>query len=115
VDRLIEAIQDPIRPIKAPDEPVVLVSGTRSGIAGTVGDVFDSRQRKGAQLSANNLYILVGEDDPINSKILKKRLERSGHTVHLTGNGAECASAYSDTERLFDVVLMDIQVSGLQP
>ena len=106
VDRLIDAMQDPIRPIHTPDELGVLVSGLRSADASDA-----SRHGKGPALSADNLHILVAEDDPINSKILKKRLERSGHTVHLTRNGSECASAYSETKRLFDVVLMDIQVS----
>jgi CheY-like chemotaxis protein len=106
VDRLVEAMQDSIRPIKTADPSGALVPSSRSGNASGV-------RGKEAVLSAENLHILVAEDDPINSKILKKRLERSGHTVHLTGNGAECASAYSETEWLFDVVLMDIQVSQL--
>lgn len=61
--------------------------------------------------TAEDLYILVAEDDPINSKIMKKRLEKSGHTVQLTINGEECSSAYEDSAAFFDVVLMDMQVS----
>ena len=57
------------------------------------------------------LRVLVAEDDPVNSKIMKKRLEKAGHTVYLTGNGEECASAYGEKAGLFDVVLMDMQVS----
>ncbi|PWY75374.1 hypothetical protein BO70DRAFT_363954 [Aspergillus heteromorphus CBS 117.55] len=53
--------------------------------------------------------VLVAEDDPINGKILEKRLGKTGHTVHLTLNGEECAAAYrADTQ--VDLVLMDIQV-----
>jgi light-regulated signal transduction histidine kinase (bacteriophytochrome) len=104
VDRLIEAIQDPTRPIKTPEEPDVPTSAP----SGHASDA--SRQLQESPLSTDNLHVLVAEDDPINSKILQKRLERAGHTVHLTKNGAECASAYEETERLFDVVLMDIQV-----
>ena len=60
--------------------------------------------------TAEALHILVDEDDPINSKIKKKRLEKIGHTVQLTINGEECSSAYGDRAAFFDVVLMDMQV-----
>ena len=61
--------------------------------------------------NAKNLQILVAEDDPINSKIVQKRLEKLGHSVHLTINGEDCANAFRDRGDLFDAVLMDIQVS----
>jgi light-regulated signal transduction histidine kinase (bacteriophytochrome) len=58
-----------------------------------------------------NLHVLVAEDDPINSTIVRKRLERLGHTVHLTANGKECATIYNQNPTRFDAVLMDLQVS----
>ena len=58
-----------------------------------------------------HLQVLVAEDDPINSKIIKKRLEKSGHEVYHTINGEECATAYAEKSYFFDVVLMDMQVS----
>ncbi|KAL1849739.1 hypothetical protein Plec18167_005273 [Paecilomyces lecythidis] len=58
----------------------------------------------------SGLRVLVAEDDPVNSKIIQKRLERSGHTVHLTVNGEECAIAHRESSGSFDVVLMDIQM-----
>lgn len=61
-------------------------------------------------LTTEDLHILVAEDDPINSKIVKKRLEKIGHSVHLTVNGEECSSAYGEKAAFFDVVLMDMQV-----
>ena len=57
--------------------------------------------------------VLVAEDDPINSKIIQKRLEKLGHTVQLTGNGEECAAAYRADPLKYDVALMDIQVCPL--
>ena len=57
------------------------------------------------------LQVLVAEDDPINSKIVEKRLTKLGHTVKLTGNGEACASAFAIASKGFDIVLMDIQVS----
>ena len=59
---------------------------------------------------SSSLSILVAEDDPLNSKIIKKRLEKIGHKVHLTVNGEECAHAYAENSTDFDVVLMDLQM-----
>jgi PleD family two-component response regulator len=58
-----------------------------------------------------HLQVLIAEDDPINMKILRKRLERLGHGVHHTVNGEDCAAAYRERSKDFDVVLMDMQVS----
>ena len=60
----------------------------------------------------SGLHVLVAEDDPINSTIVRKRLEKLGHTVHLTANGKECASIYRQNAGSFDALLMDIQVSN---
>ena len=60
--------------------------------------------------NADRLQVLVAEDDPINSKIIKKRLEKAGHEVYLTINGEECSSTYGERPAFFDVVLMDMQV-----
>ncbi|KAL1982108.1 hypothetical protein VTN96DRAFT_1763 [Rasamsonia emersonii] len=56
------------------------------------------------------LHILVAEDDPVNSKIIQKRLEKFGHSVQLTVNGDECAIAYRADSTSFDAVLMDMQM-----
>ena len=64
-------------------------------------------------LDTEHLHILVAEDDPVNNRIIKKRLERSGHEVHITHNGQECSTVYQDKLGFFDVVLMDMQVSKL--
>ncbi|KAJ5577541.1 uncharacterized protein N7459_006505 [Penicillium hispanicum] len=57
------------------------------------------------------LRVLVAEDDPVNSKIVHKRLTKLGHTVQLTGNGEACANMFCTESNAFDVVLMDLQVS----
>lgn len=76
-----------------------------------------STKEKSANLVSKSadtsLRVLVAEDDPINSTILRKRLEKFGHTVHMTGNGKECASVYRENCQSFDAILMDIQVSIL--
>ncbi|KAJ5715572.1 CheY-like superfamily [Penicillium malachiteum] len=56
------------------------------------------------------MHVLVAEDDPVNSKIIHKRLTRLGHTVELTSNGEDCATTFRTHSQAFDVVLMDIQM-----
>lgn len=56
------------------------------------------------------LRVLVAEDDPINSKIVHKRLTKLGHSVELTNNGEACANAFFSNSKSFDVIMMDIQM-----
>jgi len=58
----------------------------------------------------SQLRILVAEDDPINSCIVQKRLEKLGYQVRLTANGKECSSLYIEWPHSFDAILMDLQV-----
>lgn len=62
-------------------------------------------------INADNMRVLIAEDDPINSRIIQKRLEKLKHQPYLTVNGEECASIYGEKPGHFDVVLMDMQVS----
>ena len=65
-----------------------------------------------APKDSSRFAVLVAEDDPINSKIMKKRLERMGHVVTLTVNGEECYEKFSSSCRVdYDVILMDMQAS----
>ena len=103
----------PIRPVRVPSD---VVGGAAAGLGGSrtpakvLFDVEPEGQAQSVHLSGNNLRVLVAEDDPVNSKIIKKRLEKAGHSVHLTVNGEECASAYGEAVRECDVVLMDMQM-----
>lgn len=59
--------------------------------------------------------ILLVEDSPISQRVLRDMLEGLGHTVEVVNNGA--AAIQSCEARLFDLVLMDIQmpdVDGLE-
>ncbi len=54
------------------------------------------------------IKILVAEDHEINQRLARKILERGGHRVTLTGNGALALKSLS--EEKYDLVLMDIQM-----
>ncbi|KAJ5671972.1 hypothetical protein N7507_001099 [Penicillium longicatenatum] len=61
-------------------------------------------------MTGGTLRILIAEDDPINSSIVKKRLEKFGYSICMTGNGKECASVHRESPISFDVILMDLQM-----
>lgn len=114
-----------LRAVRMPDEFTESSETESSAPPSTSRVLFDIPDRpknerntsssdKSVQMqNADHLQILIAEDDPVNSKILQKRLTKSGHEVHNTVNGEECASAYGEKARFFDVVLMDMQVRHL--
>lgn len=109
----------PVRAIKVPDEfidmpPLSQVSRKPGSISEADTDAAEPKRPPSiagsAATDSNALRVLVAEDDPINMKILKKRLERAGNKIHHAVNGEDCAAIYSDNSSSFDVVLMDMQV-----
>ncbi len=61
------------------------------------------RERKAAALR-----ILLAEDNVVNQTLASRLLERSGHTVVVTGTGREALSAWE--KQPFDLALMDVQM-----
>ena len=117
--RSVTDSKTPIKPIRMPDEMSTGSPSTENPPrtlplrtpARVLFDVPNEPAKQEELLNTEKLRVLVAEDDPVNSKIIKKRLEKIGHEVHLTINGEECASSYGDKATCFDVVLMDMQVS----
>lgn len=119
--RAVRDSKAPIRPVKVPDDftdvPQRPQGGERSGVVFELPRETRSRANTESVTSGTtgdqaSLEVLVAEDDPINMKILRKRLERGGHEVHHTANGEDCATTYKERSAAFDVVLMDMQVSS---
>jgi light-regulated signal transduction histidine kinase (bacteriophytochrome) len=107
----VEGQNLPIRSIRMPDElgsPGPFNNSTSA--PRVLGNVVDTPDDTDEVPTADHMRVLVAEDDPVNSRIIKKRLEKLGHEVYLTVNGEECASAYSEKTGFFDIVLMDMQV-----
>lgn len=99
-----------IKPIRVPDEyfdnlGASSTATTSRVLLGTDGNA------KGNEEQTGKLQVLVAEDDPINMKILQRRLEKAGHEVYHAVNGEDCATVYKEKPASFDVILMDMQVS----
>jgi light-regulated signal transduction histidine kinase (bacteriophytochrome)/DNA-binding NarL/FixJ family response regulator len=101
----------PVKAIKVPDgvgSPIVPKLMRTKSSGSILGEVEATQEPD--PITAENLHVLVAEDDMVNGRIVKKRLEKFGHIIHLTLNGEECAGAYADHSGLYDVILMDIQM-----
>lgn len=57
------------------------------------------------------LRVLVAEDNATNQLVVRRMLEQLGHTVHVVGDGLQAVDAVARQE--FDVVLMDLQMPGI--
>jgi CheY-like chemotaxis protein len=107
----------PVKAIRMPDEYTSAEIQPPSAASRVLFDVPDNDKQKATKKAheakeqdSGSLEVLVAEDDPVNSRIVQKRLEKVGHAVHLTVNGEECASAFGETPSRFGVVLMDMQM-----
>ena len=107
-----EKIKDsgtPLRPVRVPDP---FEEATASRVGPKV--LFEEPESTGARSDTTDLSrpaipdtisVLVAEDDPINSRIMEKRLGKLGHLVQMTVNGEECASAHGEQPASYDAIL----------
>ncbi|KAF1829516.1 hypothetical protein BDW02DRAFT_145812 [Decorospora gaudefroyi] len=103
----------PVTALKVPDAGGNSPTDPRRKSGSILGEIHHESKQPSVEpenLSADNMRVLVAEDDPVNSRIVKKRLEKLGHQVQLTVNGEECSSTYCDNSRDIDVILMDMQM-----
>ncbi|GJC81262.1 cyanobacterial phytochrome B [Colletotrichum liriopes] len=115
----------PLRAVKVPDEYFDQPSKPQQSESSRVlFEVYDDSKVPGTSdagtigtapsvvsgVDSTKLQVLIAEDDPINSRILRKRLEKSGHQVSHAVNGEDCATVYHEKSKAFDVVLMDMQM-----
>ena len=100
----------PLKPIKVPQDEMDKSFAAPFNPKMAVTNESQTLPELQQVLDASHLNALVAEDDPINSKLVQKRLQKAGHEVYLTVNGEECSSTYGEKPGVFDVVLMDMQV-----
>ncbi len=63
--------------------------------------------------SAEPLRLLLAEDHPVNAKVAARLLERRGHRVTVVGDGREAIEVLRREGGAIDVVLMDVQMPGM--
>jgi CheY-like chemotaxis protein len=61
--------------------------------------------------AGRSLHVLLVEDSPINQMLAARFLEKRGHRVLVAGDGKRALELMSS--RRFDLVLMDVQVPGM--
>lgn len=106
--------ESPVEGSKSPLKPVRIPPETSQRDPGPVSFDRPHEITQPFATISSELHVLVAEDDPINSKIIKKRLEKQGHSVYLTVNGEECFSTFGEKPESYDVILMDMQVCCIQ-
>ncbi|KAJ5090151.1 hypothetical protein N7532_008835 [Penicillium argentinense] len=97
------------------DVDVSLEGGESRSIALSTSDQITLESTSGPDPESKadrntELNILVAEDDPINSTIVRKRLEKFGYSIRMTSNGKECAGVFRENLGSFNAVLMDLQM-----
>lgn len=61
----------------------------------------------------DRLSVLIAEDNPVNARVLTRRLQKLGHEVELALDGQQCHDHFTLNPHTIDVILMDLQVSFL--
>ena len=71
---------------------------------------FDSEQGFSfkADLSDNDLRILLAEDNIVNQKVMYRMLKKLGYRAEVAANGLEVLEALKDSP--YDVILMDVRM-----
>ncbi|MBZ5660963.1 MAG: response regulator [Acidobacteriia bacterium] len=97
------------KPVKRSDllDAINAVLGSKSSAQAnsSLVTVHSLRENRG------RLRILLAEDNPTNQLLAMRLLEKRGHEVTVAGNGEEALEALE--KRAFDLVLMDVQMPGL--
>ncbi len=83
---------------------VLVAPGRRGGPPGPV-------TRTSPHETSRPLRILLAEDSVVNQRLAVRMLEKHGHSVAVARDGHEAVATFDREE--FDVVLMDIQMSGM--
>ena len=90
----------------------------RLGIASQPGEVAGAAESESIEeprSCGRQLHILVAEDNPTNQLLLRRILEKRGHSAVVVADGSDALEALAEAE--FDLVLMDLQMpvmDGLQ-
>lgn len=86
-------------PVEVPEDPPVYPAGQTEVLQPAIAPPA-------------GLRVLVAEDNRVNQKVITSMLEKKGYACVVAGNGLEVLEIL-DRDRTFDVVLMDVQMPGM--
>jgi CheY-like chemotaxis protein len=89
-----------------------LVGTRRESPAGSEQHNTTSRAVPGAD-NNNGLRILLAEDNPANLRLTTLVLTKVGFRVDAARNGHEAVAKYTNSPEVFDLILMDVQMPGM--
>jgi CheY-like chemotaxis protein len=93
------------KPFTAPE----LLSAIAAALGPAAGAARNARWQPIVSVGA--LRVLLAEDEPVNRRVVSRLLEKQGCGVVGAANGLEAVAAFESGR--FDVVLMDVQMPGL--
>jgi two-component system sensor histidine kinase RpfC len=99
-----------------PINPTLLFNALRASLSRTelpdnvVSLAQHFQSRSGGQL---RLRVLVAEDNATNQQVLRGMLERAGHEVFITRDGAETLATLESPTVQFDLAILDMHMPGL--
>jgi CheY-like chemotaxis protein len=99
-------LMKPVSRIELLDGVAAILGGT--GSRGATGDLIT---RHSIEETRRHLRILLAEDNPVNQEVATTLLRKRGHTVDAVEDGQLAVEAVRDGQ--YDVVLMDVQMSGM--
>jgi two-component system sensor histidine kinase/response regulator len=98
----------PVRKVEL-REAIAKLLGTKDHVPSSMMITRDSLKEE--RDPAENLAILLAEDNIVNQKLAVRLLEKRGHRVVVAGNGREALAALD--QQPYDLVLMDVQMPEL--
>jgi hypothetical protein len=106
--------------LPSPSSPFAEPTASSDGESGTLnsqssgepsGSAFPfPRINSQPSASRESLCVLIAEDNPINARLLIRRLNKLGHDVEVVHDGQQCHDHYALKPHTVDVILMDLQV-----
>jgi PAS domain S-box-containing protein len=84
--------------------------------AGAMVELSDESEVKASNTAPRGLSVLVAEDNEINALLMRSLLTRLGHQAVITTSGEEALESWLSAKSAgapYDLVLMDIQMPGL--
>jgi PAS domain S-box-containing protein len=107
-----------VKPLRAASLAARLVGPPEISAPGLAGEISTELTEtvETAAVTPRGLAVLVAEDNEINALLMRSLLTRLGHQVVITTNGEEALESWLAAKSAgtpYDLVLMDIQMPGL--